>query len=237
MRTPYSASLRTSPISNRSLPLELKKMKELIIIIVCLGILTGCKSQPDLEQVKEDIEMAQMTLSQPDAKKTLQIILNEKQLTDSLSQNIDAKNSEFLSKQKEILISECSIFIDYTTVLHNRLLQKHKTSKSSTDKKLMHERFVNEIFIENHEGSTFRNNIENLIRTILEVTKASKLKIRREGLPIKLNYDIAESGKSWEETIFRDMPAGAVLPIINKYKKDAILTKILILEELSKTYE
>lgn len=206
-------------------------------MIVSLGIQNGCKSQSDRDRTKEQVEMAYKALSQPDAKKTLQIILNEKHLTDSLSQNIDAKNSNLLSKQKEILISECSIFIDYSTDIHNRLLEKHKTSESSIDKKLMHERFVNEMFIKENEGSTFRNNIENLITKTLEVTKACDLKIRFEDLPIKLNYDIAESGKSWEESVFMDMPAGAVLPIINKFKRDAILTKVLFLEEISKLDE
>lgn len=209
----------------------------ILIMIVSLEIQNGCKSQSDRERAKEHVEMAYRALSQPDAKKTLQIILNEKHLTDSLSQNIDAKNSNLLSEQKEIIISECSIFIEYATDIHNRLLLKHKTSKSSIDKKLMHERFVNEMFLKDNEGSTFRNNIENLITKTLEVTKTCDLKIRYGEIPIKLNYDIAESGKNWEETVFKDMPAGAVLPIINKFKRDAILTKVLILEEISKTDE
>jgi hypothetical protein len=209
----------------------------ILIMIVSLGIQSGCTSQSDIGQAVKNVETAYKALSQPDAKKTLQIILNEKHLTDSLSQNIDGKNSNVLSKQKEILITECSNFIDYATDIHNRIIEKHKTSKSSNDKKLMHERFVNEMFIENNEGSTFRNNIENLITKSHEVTKTCDLKIRSDELPIKLNYDIVESGISWEETVFKGMPAGAVLPIINKFKRDAILTKILILEEISKTDE
>ena len=206
-------------------------------MIVSFGIQNGCKSQSDREQANKHVEMAYKALSQSDAKKTLQIILNEKHLTDSLSQYIDSKNSLILSEQKVILISECSKFIDYATEIHNQLIEKHKSSSSSKDQKLMHERFVNEMFIQNHEGSTFRINIENLIKISLEVTKSCDLKIKNEELPIKINYDIVETGKSWEETVFKDMPAGAVLPIINKFKRDAILTKILILEEISKINE
>jgi len=209
----------------------------ILILIVSLGIQNGCKSQSDSDKAVKHVEMAYKAISQPDAKKTLQIIINEKHLTDSLSQSIDSKKSKKLSQQKENIIYECSSFIDYTTDLYKRLEQKHKTSKSSTDKKLMHERFVNELFFENTEGSKFRESIENLITKSIEVTKICDIKIGPNELPIKINYEIAEDGKSWEETVFRDMPAGAVLPIINKFKRDAILTKVLILEEISKSDE
>lgn len=213
-------------------------MKKVILgMIAIIGTLNGCKSQSDIEKAEEHVEMAYKALSQPNAKKALQIILNEKHLTDSLSRKIDSKGSKFLSEQKEIIISECSSLIDYTTDIYDRLLQKHKTSKSSSDKKLMHERFVNEIFFENNEGNKFRASIENLIIKSTEVNKICNIKIRPNELPIKINYEIAEDSKSWEETVFKDMPAGAVLPIINKFKKDAILTKVLILEEISKLDE
>ena len=195
----------------------------------------GSGSLSDVQNANEVVENSIDKTKDEETSQLIATLLNDKHITDSLSQRIEQIGSTTLSAGRDTIISVCADFVSYTRNLYLQLEGAHKSSALASERKLMHPRFVNKIFIEGGEAFVLKNKIQELIDKLLAVTEQCNMNINSEDLPIQLNLNIGNEDQTWEDAIFKDMPAGAVLPIINKYKRDATLTKLFLLEEMQKS--
>lgn len=88
---------------------------------------------------------------------------------------------------------------------------------------------VNKMFLGEKRAAVLQSKMAELRTALLSATddRIDKSKIAT-GRPLSI-----ESGKSWEEYTFRNMPVAAVLPLLAKFRNDALNDEIVILKHLN----
>lgn len=208
----------------------------IVIFTICLN---GCigQSKSDIEKAKELVKEAEAYINTEEAIIKRQGLNIEYQLTSELKNKIESKGSVELKNSAEWVIKLCA---DLIKVLDNSiaiLVDKQGKDHNGDMKDKMNPKNVNQIFIEEGRAKLIKSEIQKSIESHMAIVKNHDLKIERSDLALQLDLFMEENGESWEEYTFKDMPPGPLLPIIKKYRNDAVLTKLQVLESLTKLKE
>lgn len=205
----------------------------ILILIICLSSCIG-QSKTDIEKAKELVKEAEAYVKTDEAINKQHRLNSEYQLTEELKTTIESKGIVDLKNSSDLAIRLSTDLIKILDSSVTILVDKQGRNSNGDIKDKMNPMNVNQIFIEEGRAKLIKSEIQKTIESYMTIVENHDLKITKSDLALQLNLFMVEKGKSWEEYTFKDMPAGHLLPIINKYRKDAVLVKIQVLEELAK---
>lgn len=159
-----------------------------------------------------------------------QIDKSEQEEINKLIIKIDSSNSASKIEAKDKILSSMRRLSNFIYGIEKDLLKLHPNKE---DEKSNNN--INMYMIEEGNAKLLKEAISKSINDMIRISSSEKLDINTETLPLKLYFHMEAKGKTWEEYNFRNMPYGAVKPILSKFKKDIILTELLMLESLIKS--
>lgn len=213
----------------------MKKLNLCILILletfvsICVG-----QTKPEDKKAEELIQDAMQNARSDESNQLFQKLEQEVKLTLDLTTKIDSSNSPILIQSKDTLLLICTNLISSLDESRELLETRHGKLAGGELKNKMDSKHVNHIFLEEGNALKIKFQIQNAISQIEGIGIKNSLNITSEDFPLQLNLFMEEDEKTWEEYIFKDMPAAAVLPLITKYRNDIILTKLMVLEQLAR---
>lgn len=215
-------------------------MRSVYFILMVLTLsCSSCVVKPisEIRETKNLLNQVKESTQSEEAGTERQSLVREEEIAQELINQIDKKNSEQLTNHCKQLLSICSQLIQLLDTSVVSLENRHGRDENGKLINWNELIYVNQIFITEGRGELIKTEILHSINMILEVLNHYETTIEKEDLPLKLHIEIEEKGISWEEYMFKDMPARAIVPILKKFRNDVVLTRILILEELLKQYK
>ena len=204
------------------------------ILVLTVLIVTSCKSQveKEIEKAHEIVEQAIQETSTKDWKDEQTHFDNVVVIENDLNIKINHSKDKMLIAGKDSVIAICNLLLSELKTSKTVLEEKHGLDTYGELNNKMETEYVNEIFLEQKRGQKIKVQIQHTISKLEEISNNLKLGITKEEIPLKLNLSMEKKGNSWENHIFKDMPAFGVMPIFQKYERDIVLTKLIILEKI-----
>lgn len=205
------------------------------IILSSLLIVTSCNSQvgQEIKKTKEIVEQIEKDLKTEESRLEQASITNHSQIEETLLKQISSSENSALIKDADFIISICDSLISDLEISRILVEEAHGLTSEGELKNKMETVFVNDIFIKQKKGIYLKNQIEHSSEKLLEISSKHKLEITKENIPIKLNLFMEKNNQTWENYNFNQMPAMGVMPMLGKFQKDIILTKLMMLEKMA----
>lgn len=151
-----------------------------------------------------------------------------------LIQKIKKSNSSTVVMDMEIVINHANHIELFIDSINMELVEKSGgRNENGWLKTPKEKRFTNEILIDSGHATKLKGLIINGIDQMNDLMIKYDFDEEIEELPLKIDLEMENEGKLWEEYVFRNMPVGAVQPLFTKLKNDAKITKVFMLERFA----
>lgn len=214
----------------------MNNIHKIILPLLCLTFYccnSTKKTQAEIDKSEAMIEKSLIYVHSEEAKTRNYKIENETSIVKSLTIKINALNKPDISNSKDSIISICDNQLNRILKLKKEIESRHGITKNGELMIPRESKFINEIFLKEGKGKELKNSIKLTISKLITISNINELAITADSLPLQLNLFMEKQNKTWENYTFENMPAGAVEPILESFKNNIILTKILLLERLA----
>lgn len=226
--TPSLLSLRPAPVLN--VLINIKQMTKYFKLIILASLLfINCQQYKEVSNAQKMVDQGLKYVNSPEAKSESDKIKNEKIISERYIRKIAESKSSLKIESASTIILTFDSLVKYIEQVKLDLDQLHVTKE---DERSYNK--VNKYMIEEGNGLRLKESIEETITKVLKIATELNIDISKDALPLKLYDYMKTNGKTWEEYIFDHMPYGATNPILEKYKNDAILSKLMVLEKMAK---
>lgn len=160
-------------------------------------------------------------------------VYSRAELHDKLLPQIRLKSPEKHAVALKI-IEDTDRFLRYCTGLSTELIDRSGGFDSLNNRPVggRDKKTVSVFFLEEKRGGELKSNILELRNRYLGVVRGNayfqeRIVLEAESLPPQT------AAKSWEEYKFKGMPLAAILPVLGKYKADAVASEAAVLQDLN----
>jgi len=209
-------------------------INRIIVLVIVLSFECCGPPKSEISNATKTVEDAKRYMNSDEAKNISDRIANEKVLSDQLAIIIDESQSALLIHSKNEIIEISTNLINLTEEIIVTIEETHGKDQNGEILNKSESKYVNQVMLDKKMATQLKLAINKNIESSMKIFSENQINITKEELPLSLNLFMETNDITWEEYIFQNMPFGAVMPVLLKYKNDVQLNKLFVLEELSK---
>jgi len=211
-------------------------MKQIILLLLT-SITLSCNSQngikKEINETHDLVEEGLKAIQTEEFHNKKERLKNYVSIHASVLKSIMAKEDEILTNASSEISEKMSQILNEIELTVRKIETAHGLDENGQIKNKGETKLINKILLIDGEAKELRRKILRNINTIKSILNQNNLKVDETKITLTNSLKVKEKSESWEEYYFKNMPAGAVMPIFNHLQNEAKITNLNILEEIS----